>query len=59
MIKLTDDSIQSFVVELVDYLDRHPLTVIEGEVSDEGYDHLSEFIFRRLEPYSNGYVNHN
>lgn len=59
MVQLTDDGIQKFVGELVDYLDLHPATFEGGEVTDEGYDHLKEFIYRRLEGYSNGYMNCN
>jgi len=57
--QLTDDGIQTFVVELVDYLERHPCTFENCQVTDEGYDHLKEFIFQRLEDYSNGYMNFN
>lgn len=60
-IQLNDDHIQSFLVRLVDYLERHPATFSEEgwRVSDEGYDHLREFVFNQLEPYSNGYMNMN
>lgn len=58
--QLTDDGIQKFVSDLVEYLERTPLTFDEkGEVTDEGYDHLKDFIYNELEDYSNGYVNYN
>jgi hypothetical protein len=60
MTQLTDDGIDTFIYELVTYLDTHPLTFDQhGEITDEGYDHLKEFVFQRLEGYSNGYINFN
>jgi hypothetical protein len=58
--QLTDDGISSFVFELVEYLERTPCTFgSDLVVTNEGYDHLREFILQALEPYSNGYVNYN
>jgi hypothetical protein len=58
--QLTDDSIDGFISDIVDYLERTPLTFNEkGEVTDEGYDHLNEFIYNCLSRYSNGYKNFN
>lgn len=59
MTQLTDDGIYTFLSELVDYLERHPATFEKGVVTDEGYDHLREFVYQRLEGYSNGYMNYN
>lgn len=57
--QLTDDGISTFIGELIDYLERHPLTFDKDGITGEGYDHLSSFIYQRLEDYSNGYVNFN
>lgn len=58
--QLNDDNISSFIVELVDYLERTPATFSDnGSITDEGFDHLYEFIHQRLEPFSNGYINFN
>ena len=57
--QLTDDGITTFINRLVDYIDRHPLIIENGEVSDEGFTHLATYIFQELSPYSNGYVNFN
>jgi Protein of unknown function (DUF1778) len=57
--QLTDDDIDSFIVRLVEYLERHPATFDKGDVSEEGYDRLSEFIRQQLEPFSNGHRNYN
>lgn len=59
-LQLTDDAIDAFVGKLVKYLENMPATFEDtGEISDEGYDWLKEFVFRELEDYSNGYVNYN
>ena len=57
ILQLTDDAIESFVMNLADYLERHPLTI--EEINGDGYDHLKDFVFKELENYSNGYVNYN
>lgn len=57
--QLTDDAIDGFIVDLVNYLERHPCTIEDGVVTDEGFEHLSEFVFQRLEGFSNGYRNYN
>lgn len=54
---LTDDGIDTLIVEIVDYLDRHPLVC--SPIEGDAYDHFTDFLRQRLEPYSNGYRNYN
>lgn len=51
---LNDDKITDIAFQLHEYIIRTPLVF-----TDEGYDHLKEFVFSLLENYSNGYMNHN
>lgn len=55
--QLTDDAVDSLIVEIVDYLDRHPLVC--SPIEGDAYDHFTTFLQQSLEPYSNGYRNYN
>lgn len=44
--KISPEDIDSFCLEVHDYIERHPLTVTE-----EGFDNLHEFIHQRFEKY--------
>jgi len=57
--QLSDDGIDGFISDLVDYLENHPATFEGGRVTDEGYDNLEAFVYSKLQCYSNGYKNHN
>lgn len=59
MRQMTDDDINNFVSQLVEFLDTNPLLNQSGLVTEEGYDHLRDFVYSRLEGFSNGYINHN
>lgn len=59
---MTDDNIDTFVYELTEYLDPlFPPTKNMGNFfdTDDNYEGLREFVFSKLEKFSNGYRNHN
>ena len=59
--QLTDDNVDSILSRVVTYLETHPAMFepLTGAMTDEGYDHFAEFFRTQLDPYSNGYRNHN
>lgn len=58
-IQLTDDAINSFVLDLSNFLQYNPLVTDPEFAENEGYEHLREFVYNKLERFSNGYMNYN
>jgi len=58
-IQLNDDHIDSFIYDLHEFLINNPLVTDPKYAENEGYDNLSEFVFDKLEKFSNGYRNYN
>jgi hypothetical protein len=58
-IQLNDDHILEFVYDLHNFLENWPLVNDPVYRDNEGYDHLKDFVFNKLEKFSNGYMNYN
>ena len=62
MKQLTDDAINSFVYELSEFLNTQlPPTEHMGSWfdTDDKYEPLRDFVYSKLEKFSNGYMNYN
>jgi hypothetical protein len=59
MSKIYQEDVSSFILELHDFIERHPLTTTE-----EGFDYLADFVEQRFEKfwpklYDGEYQNYN
>jgi len=46
---ISEDDIDSFILELSDYIEQHPL--LSSTQDGEGFDHLREFVFQRFDKF--------
>lgn len=50
---ISEDTIDTFVLELHDFLEEHPLVMSDH---DEGYAHFHEFIHQRFDKFWSPYI---
>lgn len=54
---LTDDAIDSFIVSLSEWIMKNKHSYVADH--DPDYDRLTDFVYKELEDFSNGYKNYN
>lgn len=54
---LTDDAIDGFIVSLSEWIMQNKHSYVADH--DPDYDRLTDFVYKELEDFSNGYKNYN